>query len=67
MTGVPEIISPPSFSTCLRGELIANAVAQYGIDGAARILVVSSLVLYQAKCELELFGICSLPLSREEG
>lgn len=67
MTGNHVIISPPSFSTCLRGDSTVKEGAQYGIVGAVRTVAVCNFLLCLPKCESEPFGICYRHSNRAGG
>jgi hypothetical protein len=67
MSGSREIIKDRSSNTCLKGDSTVNVQQSFGTDGAVKTHVVCSCPLSLPKCELELYGTCSLRLNKDEG
>lgn len=67
MSGSHVIISPPSFSICLRGASIENGDAAFGTDVVVKIPVAYNYLPLPHNFVSEPFGTCSRPSSRGGG
>lgn len=66
MTGQRVITKGRSSSTCLRGDSTVNVRQSFGTDGAVKTHVACSCPLSLPRCELELYGTCSLRSNKDE-